>query len=50
MDGFEQREIIAEQGYWKDKRWKEVRRLRSQKKHTEANNLVFKIRTDRGIN
>ena len=47
MDGFEKRE--AKPDYWKDERWKEVRKLRDEDKQTEANGLVSKIRSDWGM-
>ena len=47
-DGFEQREALGND-YWKDPRWKEVRRLRDEKKHSEANGLVFQIRESWGV-
>lgn len=47
LDGFEKREACP--GYWKDKRWKEVSKLRNQNKNAEANSLVFQIREDWGM-
>jgi hypothetical protein len=49
LDGFEQREIAASFGYWKDPRWEEVNELRKEGKHHEANKLVFQIRDDYGV-
>ena len=47
-DGFEQREALGE-AYWKDPRWEEVRRLRKEGKHPEANGLTFQIRDSWGV-
>jgi len=47
LNGFEQREIIGNR-YWKDPRWKKVKELRKKKKHSEANHLVFEIRSSFG--
>lgn len=44
MDGFEKREACPD--YWKDPRWKEIKKLRKQEKNAEANSLVFQIRKD----
>ena len=49
MNGFEQREVAGATGYWEDPRWKEVKKLRNENKHSEANTLVFKIRSDWGV-
>ncbi len=49
LDGFEKREQVAQFGYWGDPRWKEVTKLRKEGKIAESNDLVFKIRTDYGI-
>ena len=46
METFEDREEAERNGYSEDVRWKKVRELRSQNKHSEANGLVFKIRED----
>lgn len=48
MDGFEQRELLGDT-YWDDPRWKIVSKLREEEKHSEANGLVLKIRSDWGI-
>lgn len=48
-DGFEQREQVAQFGYWKDPRWKEVSRLRKIGEIPKSNNLVFQIRDDYGV-
>lgn len=45
--GFEQRERSP--GYWDDPRWKEVKRLRDDGKHSEANGLTFQIRESWGV-
>lgn len=47
--GFEARESVAKQGYWEDPRWKDVKRLRAEGKHAEANSLTFQIRGSWGI-
>jgi len=49
LDGFEQREIVGKFGYWEDKRWKEVNKLRKEGKADEANSLVFEIRDSWGV-
>jgi hypothetical protein len=49
QDGFEKREEAALIGYWKDPRWVQVGKLRKEKKHIEANSLVFQIRSDWGV-
>ena len=36
-NGFEKREELAKFGYWDDKRWKEVTKLRDEGKEREAN-------------
>ena len=46
--GFEARESLGD-AYWKDERWKEVTRLRDAGEHIVANGLVFKIRSDWGL-
>jgi len=48
-DGFKQRERVAKLGYWEDKRWKKVNKLRKNNKLNEANSLVFKIRNSWGV-
>lgn len=48
LNGFEQREEVGP-AYWEDTRWKEVAKLRDQNKQFEANSLVFKIRSDWGV-
>jgi hypothetical protein len=48
LDGFEQREQLGDD-YWSDPRWKEVLKLRQQRKHSEANGLVFQIRESWGV-
>jgi len=48
QDGFEQREAQGED-YWKDPRWKEVKRLQDEGKHAEANSIVFQIRESWGV-
>ena len=47
-NGFEKREELGD-AYWKDPLWKEVRRLRDEDKHAEANSLVFEIRSEWGL-
>lgn len=46
MDGFEKREQVAKFGYWKDPRWKQVKKLRKENKIPESNRLVMEIRSD----
>ena len=48
-NGFEKREELAKFGYWDDKRWKEVTKLRDEGKEREANTLVFTIRESWGL-
>jgi len=48
MGGFEQRETLGS-AYWDDPRWQEVLRLRARDNQADANNLVFKIRSDWGV-
>lgn len=49
LDGFEQREVAAQFGYWSDPRWKTVNKLRKNGSDAKANDLVFKIRNDYGV-
>ena len=48
-DGFEQREQVAQFGYWKDPKWKKVSKLRKEGKVLESNELVMQIRASYGI-
>lgn len=45
---FELYELLPN-AYHKDLRWEEVRRLRIEGKHAEANGLVMEIRADYGF-
>lgn len=47
-DGFEARERLG-QAYWDDPRWEEVKKLRQEGKHPEANHLVFQIEESWGL-
>ncbi len=47
-DVFEQYEALPA-SYHSDPRWKEVRKLRAEGKHLEANGLVMQIRSDYGF-
>lgn len=47
-NGFEVREALGS-AYWADKRWKLVRKLRTEGKDTEANGVVQEIRSSWGI-
>jgi hypothetical protein len=47
--GFAKREQLANSGYWDDKRWEKVKKLREQGKQSEANGLVMNIRSDWGM-
>ena len=47
-DGFAQREALGD-SYWKDPRWKKVKKLRKEGKDLEANHLVFEIRESWGV-
>lgn len=47
-DVFEQYEALPA-SYHSDQRWKQVRELRNQGKHLEANGLVMQIRSDYGF-
>ncbi len=49
LDGFEQRELVAQQGYWKDARWDLVFKLRKAGNYARANGLVMEIRSDYGL-
>jgi hypothetical protein len=49
LDGFEQREQVAQFGYWDDPRWEQVTKLRKEGKNGEVNNLVFTIRDEYGV-
>jgi len=48
-DGFEKREQVTKHGYWEDKRWKGVKKLRKEGKMAESNDLVMEIRSDWGV-
>jgi hypothetical protein len=48
-DGFEARERLGS-SYWRDKRWKKVKRLQKEGKILEANGLVLAIRESWGLN
>ena len=48
MDGFEKREQLGDT-YWKDPRWKQVKKLRKENKIPESNRLVMEIRADFGL-
>ena len=47
--GAAQREVVAKFGYWQDKRWKQVHKLRQQEKIAEANQLVMQILDSYGV-
>jgi hypothetical protein len=47
-DGFEARERLG-QAYWDDPRWEQVRKLRQEGRHPEANHLVFEIDESWGL-
>ena len=49
LDGFEQRELATQQGYWKDARWDLVIKLRKEGNYARANGLVMEIRDDYGV-
>jgi len=46
--GFEQRELVGED-YWNDSRWNEVKQLRKEGKHPQANGIVSQIRESWGV-
>ena len=47
-DAFDRYEQLPA-AYHKDPRWKIVKKLRKEKKHTEANGLVLQIRGEYGF-